>query len=253
MNISQPDTKHIPFLRTLWKEAFGDTDAFLDTFFSTAFSPERARCVFEANMPIAVLYWFDCEYEGQPMAYLYAIATSASHQGQGLCTQLMEDTHKYLASLGYSGILLVPGGNHLFDFYRKIGYETACYLREFSCTAEDQNLSLRPLSCEEYASLRRKVLPMGSVVQEGANLAFLQTEYDFYAGEDFLLTAKITDNHLYGIELLGNSESAPGLVHALNCTGGLFRAPGSDKPFAMYLPLGQTMQTPPSYLGFAFD
>ena len=253
MNISQPDTKHIPFLRTLWKEAFDDTDAFLDAFFSTAFSPEHTRCVFEANMPIAVLYWFDCEYEGQPVAYLYAIATSASYRGQGLCTQLMEDTHKYLASLGYSGALLVPGENRLFDFYRKFGYETTCYLREFSCTAEDQNLSLRPLSCEEYASLRRKVLPMGSVVQEKENLAFLQTEGDFYAGEDFLLTAKKTDNHLYGIELLGNHEIAPGLVHALSCTEGLFRAPGSDKPFAMYLPLGQDTLTPPSYIGFSFD
>jgi len=253
MNISQPDAKHIPLLRALWKEAFGDTDAFLDAFFSTAFSPKRCRCVFKDHMPIAALYWFDCEYEKQPVAYLYAIATAASHRSQGLCTQLMKDTHHYLKSLGYSGALLVPGESSLFDFYKQLGYTTTCYLQEFTCTAENQSLSPRPLSCDEYASLRRKYLPADSVVQEGENLAFLQAEVDFYAGEDFLLAARISGNRLYGVELLGNTGIAPGLIHALNCTEGVFRTPGSAKPFAMYLPLSQDMQASPSYLGFAFD
>lgn len=253
MNINQPDTKHIPLLRKLWKEAFGDTDIFLDSFFSTAFSPKRCRCVFENNIPLAALYWFDCEYSGQPLAYLYAIATAASHRGQGLCKQLMENTQKHLKNLGYSGALLVPAESSLFDFYKELGYTTTCHLQEFTCTAEEQNLSLRLISSEEYASLRRKYLPAGSVVQEGENLTFLQTEYDFYAGQNFLLAAKITGNRLYGVELLGNTKIASGLVHALNCTEGLFRVPGSDKPFAMYLPLSQDTQASPSYLGFAFD
>lgn len=253
MNISQPDAKHIPLLRKLWKEAFGDTDAFLDAFFSTAFSPKHCRCLFENNIPSAALYWFDCEYEGQPVAYLYAIATAVSHRGQGLCTQLMKDSHKHLKSSGYSGALLVPDTNSLFNFYGKLGYKTTCYLQEFSCSAQSRNISLHLIPSEEYASLRRKYLPMGSVVQEGENLAFLQTEGNFYAGDDFLLAARTTGNHLHGIELLGNTEIAPGLVHALNCTEGLFRTPGPDKPFAMYLPLSQDTLVPPSYFGFAFD
>ncbi len=253
MNINPPDIQHIPLLRKLWKEAFGDTDAFLDAFFTTAFAPERCRCVFENNIPIATLYWFNCEYDGQPVAYLYAIATAVSHRGQGLCKQLMQDTHKYLKSLGYLGALLVPGESSLFDFYKQLGYTTTCYLQEFTCSAEDQNLSLRLISSGEYAFLRRKYLPVGSVIQEGENLAFLQTECKFYAGEEFLLAAKITDSHLYGAELLGNAEVAPGLVHHLGCNDGTFRCPGSEKPFAMYLPFNPTNKITPSYLGFAFD
>ena len=38
MRIDHPDLGQIPELRQLWKEAFGDSDAFLDAFFMVAFS-----------------------------------------------------------------------------------------------------------------------------------------------------------------------------------------------------------------------
>lgn len=253
MNIKQPKEKHIPLLQALWKEAFGDADAFLDTFFATAFATNRCRCLFINDAPVAMLYWFHCEYEGQPVAYLYAIATAASHRGQGLCKQLMQDTHKHLERLGYQGALLVPGENSLFSFYEQLGYKSTCYIKEFTCTGTPQDLRPRRISANEYASLRRKHLPADSVIQEGENLTFLENECSFYAGEDFLLAARISPQYLYGLELLGNSEVAPGLVHFFGCAEGRFRTPGKDKPFAMYLPLYGSEQIPPSYFGFAFD
>ena len=39
MIIKPPSKEEIPQLRTLWQEAFGDSDAFLDIFFSNAFAP----------------------------------------------------------------------------------------------------------------------------------------------------------------------------------------------------------------------
>ena len=253
MNISQPATRHLPLLRTLWKETFDDTDYFLDAFFHNVFSFDRCRCVFEDDLPVSVLYWLDCEYEGQPIAYLYAIATAVSHRGQGLCKQLMTDTHKHLKNLGYQGVLLSPEGTDLFSFYAQLGYKTTCYHQEFSCACGEQTIFPRKVSSTEYASLRRKYLPSGSVLQEGENLVLLQAEYDFYIGEDFLLVAQLTDDGLYGLELLGNTNTAPGLVQYFKCSKGHFRIPGFSKPFAMYLPLNNTIQAPPAYLGFAFD
>ena len=80
MIIKSPEQKDIPQLRQLWRQAFGDTDAFLDIFFSTAFSPERCRCVL-ADGAVAALYWFSCQSDGQPLAYLYAVATSQKFRG----------------------------------------------------------------------------------------------------------------------------------------------------------------------------
>ena len=69
MTIDMPKAEQISGLRQLWKEAFGDSDAFLDSFFAIAFSPERCRCVTEDGRPVAALYWFDCGYQGENLAY----------------------------------------------------------------------------------------------------------------------------------------------------------------------------------------
>ena len=65
MIIKQPGKENIPQLRKLWKEAFGDTDAFLDLFFGTAFSKERSLCAVDGDSVAAALYWLDCEYADQ--------------------------------------------------------------------------------------------------------------------------------------------------------------------------------------------
>lgn len=253
MNISHPKERQIPALRNLWKEAFGDTDAFLDAFFTTAFAPNRCLCLTQNHIPLAALYWFDCEYEGNKVAYLYAIATAISHRGQGLCKQLMRYTHKFLADSGYAGALLVPSDAYLFSFYETLGYESACHIQEFTCSKENQALSLQEVSPLEYASLRRSLLPSGSIIQEKENLAFLQTQVTFYAGHGFVLAAHKESNQLYCPEFLGNIKTAPGITYYLGCDEGIFRTYGTDKPFAMYLPLGRTNTASPSYFGFAFD
>ena len=102
MRIDQPAPTHIPALRQLWQEAFGDSDAFLDGFFDTAFSPDRCLCVFEEDLAAAV-YWFDCRFAGRKIAYLYALATKKSHRGRGIARALMEETVARLQKTGYAG------------------------------------------------------------------------------------------------------------------------------------------------------
>lgn len=94
MNIDVPQINQIPALRALWKEAFGDTDDFLDAFFSTAFRPNHCRLVTVDGHAAAVLYWFDCLHMDKPIAYIYAVATAKAYRGQGLCHKLMENAHQ---------------------------------------------------------------------------------------------------------------------------------------------------------------
>ena len=90
------------------------------------------------------------------------------------------------------------------------------------------------------------------MIQEGENLRFLSSMATLYAGEDFLLAAAEVDNTLWGMELLGNPDVAPGILKALGYGEGTFRLPGEEKSFAMYLPLSGDAQKP-SYFGLAFD
>lgn len=239
-------------LRQLWQEAFGDSDTFLDDFFATGFSPDRCHCIWEDGVPVSALYWFDCQLEGQKIAYLYAVATAKNHRGQGLASRLMHETGDTLRSQGYSGAVLVPGEESLFAFYRKLGYRTVCRISAFSCNAGSAPVSLRKINAGEYARLRRQLLPEGGIVQEGETLSFLQTQARFYAGEDFLLTATVEGDTLLTQELLGNPDAAPGILRALNIPRGQFRIPGADRNFGMFLPL-QVNCPVPAYLGLALD
>jgi len=242
MKIDYPPESQIGGLRSLWKEAFGDSDAFLDIFWSTAFGPDRCRCITVDGQVAAALYWFDCRFEDRPMAYVYAVATATAFRGQGLCRKLMDDTRQVLAGLGYSGILLVPE-MHLIGMYEGMGYKTCSYVHEFTCRSNGDPIAVQEIGAEEYARLRRKFLPNGGVVQENENLQFLSAITKLYTGDGFL--------YADDAELLGNIDAAPGILAALGKSSGQFRCPGGEIPFAMYLPLDGN--DAPSYFGLAFD
>ena len=252
MNIDYPLPEQLDGLKALWQEAFGDPDTFLDAFFSTGFSPDRFHCILEGDQPVSALYWFDCQLEGHRLAYIYGVATLKSHRGRGLARQLMAETHKILRSRGYSGVVLVPEKAYLFNFYRKLGYQTACAVTEFSCSWGDRPVLLQEIDADAYARLRRSRLPESSVVQEGENLAFLQTYARFYAGEDFLLVGEKEAGKLLCQELLGNSQAAPGILRALDIPEGRFRTPGKGRDLAMFLPLTENCPVP-AYFGLALD
>ncbi len=251
MQIDQPKPLHIPQLRQLWQEVFGDSDAFLDSFFRTAFAPDHCRCLFLENQPVCMLYWIDCTLKEQTLAYLYAVATHPDHRGQGLCRRLMENTHALLRSQGYAGVLLVPQDSGLRIMYGKLGYKNTGGLQTVSCNAASFPLPLRALGPSEFAILRRQLLPEGGVVQEGAGLDFLAEQLQFYAGDDFLLAGFAENGIFHGIELLGNPAAAGCALNTLGCQSGDFHIPGTD-PFAMFHPLAACSEVP-TYLGFAFD
>jgi len=271
---AEPNEEMLPQLRKLWKEAFGDSDSFLDSFYSTAFDTARCRVVtiggnsndsHDTNKKLAAaLYWFDVMVDEQRMAYIYAVATTKEFRGNGACHVLLADTHKHLKELGYAGTILVPGNDALVHLYEGCEYELCTKRSRIECSAEDMGIVIREIEKNEYAALRREFLPAHAVIQENENLDFLATQAKFYIGEvssvseesasnnSFLLVANIENENLYGIELLGDTALASGIVYALGCKDGTFFAPGKDEPFAMYHALIEDAITP-SYFGFAFD
>ena len=248
MIIDRPLPQQIPQLRSLWKEAFGDTDAFLDIFFHRAFSHDRSRCITCDGSVIAALYWFDCDWQGKRLAYIYAVATAKDRQGQGLCRRLMDDTHRQLRQDGYDGAILCPANAGLFTMYEKFGYRTCSYIREFSCVAGGEPIDLKEATPAEYAAARRRLLPENSVLQEGVTLEFFSTYARLYTGQNIALAAYPDEDELVACELLGSPENAPGILTALGFSQGSFRTPGNRAPFAMHLSLTEDSAMP-AYFG----
>lgn len=252
MNIIRPDETMIPGLRRLWKAAFGDTDEFLDSFFSAAYGPDRCRCVVIDGEPAAALYWFDCQLDNAKLAYIYAVATDPAHRGKGLCKSLMADTMDTLTSAGYNGAALVPQEPWLVEMYKGMGFAPCTAVSEFHVMAAADPIPVRKVDAAKFAALRRSLLPPGAVIQEGENLRFLETLAAFYAGPDWTAAAAEVDGMLWCPEFLGDPALAAGLVKALGYREGGFRMPGVERPFAMFRPLAVDCHKP-QYLGFAFD
>ncbi len=247
----------IPALRELWKEAFGDSDAYLDQFFDTAFSTRRCRVMAEGEDIQSVLYLLDCSCGGKQMAYIYAVATRQSCRGQGLCNTLMAQTHAELQAQGIAATILVPGTRELVRFYAKMGYRPCAPHGRIKATAAGPATLLKPVSPRRYGELRLSMLPPGGVVQEGASLEFLATQAKLYAGKDLLLAATILpDGTLLAQELLCRDPvaMAPRLLKALRVQEGVFRVPWADgRPFALFRPLEGWTGDGPGYFAFAFD
>jgi len=256
--IGQPEISYISQLRNLWKDTFGDSDEFLDIFHATAFSLKRCRCVLLQGELVAALYWFDCEFQNKPIAYIYAVATAKEHRGRGLCHALMEDTHEHLKELGYAGAILSPASESLFKFYKKMGYKTCAYNNELIFkedtlyALEEKDIAFRKIDKNEFTKLRPHFLPPNAVLQENENLDFLETQADFYTGNHFLLTAQKDGEFLHGIEFLGDTSIIPTILKVMKCTSGNFRTIGNEKPFGMYYSFVDIGNIP-SYIGFVFD
>lgn len=252
MKPDYPTPQQLPELRRLWKAAFGDTEEFLDGFYRAAYSPRRCRCVTAEGQVAAALYWFETVCDGRKLAYLYAVATDPTFRNRGLCRALIGDTGALLKEQGVDGLLLVPENAELARMYEKMGFRPCCSVSEFTCTAGKKPARLRKISKDEYARLRRQLLPEGGVVQEGAELTFLAARAGLYAGDGWIAAAEQEDGKLHCHELLGDVEAAPEILRALDCRQGFFRTPGGDKPFGWLCPL--TDRCPePAYFGLALD
>jgi len=253
VKIINPDESLIPTLGALWREAFEDSVEFTDMFFSTAYAPERCRCLLCNGELVGALYLFDCECRGRKFAYIYAVATLKKYRGMGICRKLMDDTGRYLQERGVEGAMLVPGSKQLFSFYRKMGYGAIGGVSEIHCEAAEEAAVIRTVSKSEYAALRRKLLPDGGVVQEGVNLDFLEKQAGLYAGDGFVLAARKHGEKLFGTELLGDTGKAGAIVRALGCREGSFIIPGDRRRLAMYRKLTDEQILPPTYFGLAFN
>lgn len=249
--------RDIPALRELWKEAFGDSDAYLDTFYDLGFGTHRCRLALEGEELLGALYWFPCSCRGQEMAYIYAVATYVKARGRGVATTLLQDTWSHLESQGCHATILVPGTGDLVRFYAKMGYRPCSPQGRLRAQAQGPACVLKAVSPRRYGELRRAMLPPDAVVQEDCNLDFLATQAKLYAGKDLLLAAlPREDGTLLALELLSRDpvKLAPAILKTLGYREGIFRVPyEKGRPFALFKPLSGWEGEAPGYFAFAFE
>ena len=253
MTIKNPTPNDVGELKELWKEAFGDTDDFIDLFFSLAFSPEHSLCVYEGSSLAAGLYWFDAYLANEKVAYIYGVATKKTHRSKGFSTALLKEAHRQLKNSGYSAAILVPADAGLFGFYGRLGYRECCFIDLEKHTAKASRSVFEKISAEEYLTLRNSYLPQNSILFVNERLHFLAAITDFYKSDDFIFAKNKDGQELKIIEFFGDKAKISSVISALGFSEATVRAYGKEKAFAMYFQLTDNFNIFPEYLGFAFD
>lgn len=249
MIIDNPKAEHIPTLRALWQQAFGDSQAFLDCFFETGFAYDRCRCVFREGQPVAAVYLFDGTFAGEKIAYLYALAVEKHHQKQGLSRLLLADTHAHLQQSGYAGAVMEPATESLGQYYARLGYRSFGGRKDHSYQMGNGEVPVTELGDLAYEQLRQKLLPSGGIAQEGAMTRFLQSQAKLFGGEGFVAAVSREENRI--LEFLGQEEKIPGLLKTLHMASAVVRTCGGA-PQSMYLDFSGR-DVLPAYFGLPMD
>lgn len=155
-------------LRELSRLCFGDSDEFLDLFYSARFRPEQCF-VWEGEGEIAAFAFalpltLKLTDETLPAAYIYSVGTHPDYREKGLASGLMDFIWKELTARGVKIALLVPAGEGLFDFYGRLGFRPLTNIASGaranvccrSCCA--RSMSVEPATPAEYFELREKLL-----------------------------------------------------------------------------------------------
>lgn len=108
--------------RDLWKEAFGDSDEFIDTFMKNIYSRENMLYIEKEKSIISMLHIIPFTFNCHKAGYIYAVATRPKERGKGLASMLLERAIDVSQKKGMTALFTIPANEELRTFYSKFGF-----------------------------------------------------------------------------------------------------------------------------------
>ena len=120
--------------RHLWKTCFGDSEAFMDIYFSKKYTP-ASNIVRQADGTVVAAtqllpYVLGMYGKAMPVGYISGLATLPAYRGKGYASRILHEAHHRLADTGALLSFLIPGNEALRAYYRAPrngAYETVAY------------------------------------------------------------------------------------------------------------------------------
>lgn len=126
--IALANKTNVEGLKKIWQICFGDSEAYIDSFFQKQMKPENTLVYYHnQELPVAMLFLLPAKLnvQGQvfPAQYLYAACTLPEYRGRGYMKQLVDAASELGKGRGIANTILVPAEESLFEFYKKCGYQ----------------------------------------------------------------------------------------------------------------------------------
>lgn len=127
--VSFANIGHIEKIKKLWKDVFGDSDEFLNLYFSEKFQREQCLVCIEEEQVCASLqmlpYTLKLKDVSYPAYYIFAVMTAPSERNKGYMRQLLEFALDDLKQKKVPLVFLIPQEPYLFSVYAKFGFQKA--------------------------------------------------------------------------------------------------------------------------------
>jgi predicted acetyltransferase len=244
--------------KEIWKRCFGDSDNYIDFYYANRYKETETVLLLEDKVISSMLTMLPIEIiapnkQIYNSSMLYAIATHPEYQNRGFANEVMDFTHKSLREDKKAFSVLVPSGQHLFDFYRRQGYQDGFYIREVVLTwerigilrsDESRCCKISNISPEEY-NLRRTKQLSGRL-------------YVAYTDNDIAYQQKLSKQScadIFGVEIDGVQGCVA--IERLNSNKILIKEllisesylPIAIKKIAQLMPVNEYVLRTPAFLG----
>lgn len=164
----------------LWNISFGDSVKTIERFLHTFFTDKNCLVIKENSSIISMLFLLESEVVSDalthPTYYIYAACTLPENRGKGVMSKLLKHTIDFASKENKDFLCLVPGEEHLFEYYARFGFKKIFKRKDFILSKSimkqlsENGAEICQPSIKTIKTLRDKTLATGSRLLWGENV-----------------------------------------------------------------------------------
>lgn len=170
------DKNDVKAIKELWDIVFPEEPDFNEYYFNNIFDYNNTLIMTEDNELISMAQMLPYEINNiGSVTYIYGAATNPKYRNQGLMSELLKKSFEIDCSRGVIASILIPANKPLFDFYKKLGYETTFYVKKEMYIASG---CIAEIKEAEYSDISRLMcLYNGDIIR---NKEYWKIQLDMY-------------------------------------------------------------------------
>lgn len=189
--------EHIPELKNIWKQCFGDSDEYVDFFFENKVSDVRTIVLTKDTVPVGSAYFLPVrtnEYGYLKQGYyVYAVGILEEHRGNGLFKKIHEYIYEYVRKHNMF-LILCPANEKLCNYYKSLGYIENAFVSEITLSRKNCKSSYETCKLTPAQLFKMRGNKFTNLICWDKNaLSYILKENEFVHGDAFFIKKETED------------------------------------------------------------
>ncbi len=126
-------------IRPLYKACFPGFEDFDNYYFKHIYRCENTLLYKEKDTIVSMLQMIPFSSNKGKTLYLYGVCTDEKYRNRGISTKLIQRTFELAKERSFHSVILMPQGDALFNFYKKLGFTDSLRCDINTHTTTDSN------------------------------------------------------------------------------------------------------------------